>query len=240
LFAPVSAAPSPLHLTYELASLGFPVMTLEFDVNERDDSYRIDGAIRSSGVAEFFSRFRLRTESRGALSDASLLPRTYASESSSRLRHRRARVEFASDGGVVATVDPPEDPEHARPTEDLLRGSFDPLSGILQLGHIAARQGSCAARIPIFDGRRRYDLVFADGHAAEASLGGGQGELHCTIAVIKLAGFFSESDAAARADHAEVWLASLRPGAPLLPVRVEFAGTWGPIKVSLVEPASER
>jgi len=213
-------------------------MTLEFDVNERDDSYRIDGVVRSSGVADFFSRFLLHTESEGVASDASLLPRTYASDSSSRRRKRRARVNFAPDGTVVATVEPPEDPEHVRPTEQELRGSFDPLSGILQLGHVVARNGTCSARIPIFDGRRRYDVVFADGRETGALAR--RGKLHCAIEVIKLAGFSADAEPSTRVDHAEVWLAAPRPGAPFLPERVEFAGSWGPIRVSLVDPAPAR
>jgi hypothetical protein len=233
--APACAAPPSLLLTYALTSLGVPVMTLEFSVTEADDAYRIEAVIRSSGIADFVSRFVLHAESVGARSEARLRPRTYASNSTSRWRRRQTRMKFGPEGGVVATVEPPEDPAHARPGEDILRDSLDPLSGILQLGHIAARDGRCAARIPIFDGRRRYDLVFTDEPAALP--GGDRGGLHCKIAVLKLAGFSGESDEAARVDHAEAWLASVRPGAPLLPVRVEFAGTWGPIRVSLVDPA---
>jgi hypothetical protein len=206
-------------------------MTLAFDVNERDDGYRIDGTVRSSGVADFFSRFVLRTESIGLVSGTSLLPRTYKSDSASRRRRRSARVTFGSDGAVEATVDPPEDPGHVSPTEHELRGSYDPLSGILQFGHVVARHGTCAARIPVFDGRRRYDLVFADGREMRDLAG--SGKLHCAIEVIKLAGFSAVGEPDTRVDHAEVWLGVPRPGAPFLPERVEFAGSWGPIRVSL-------
>jgi len=213
-------------------------MTLDFDVVEHDGTYRVDGVVRSIGVVDLFSRFVLRTESRGLVEAAGLLPQAYASDSSSRRRNRHASVKFASDGTVAATVDPPEGPGHVRPTEQEMRGSFDPLSGILQLGHVVARRGSCAARIPVFDGRRRYDMVFADGRETPALAG--SGKLHCAIEVIKLAGFSADAEPDTRVDHAEVWLASPRPGAPFLPERVEFAGSWGPITVSLVKPSPAR
>ena len=58
--------------------------------------------------------------------------------------------------------------------------------------------------------------------------------------MIKLAGFSIDGEPDTRVDHAEVWLGVPRPGAPFLPERVEFAGSWGPVRVSLDEPQPAR
>jgi hypothetical protein len=79
--------------------------------------------------------------------------------------------------------------------------------------------------------------VFAEGDAADAPPGDRRDRLHCAIDVIKIAGFSDDTDAAAQVDHAEAWLAEVRPGTPVLPVRIEFTGTWGPVTVSLVDAA---
>jgi hypothetical protein len=233
------ALPPPLTLTYDLYSAGYPVLILEFQLNETEDSYRVAGLIRSTGIADFFMRYVLRTESEGTNGAEGLRPNLYMSDSHSRVRQRSARLQFRADGSILTSLAPPEDPSNTSPTEQQIRGSFDPLAGILQAGHIVARLGHCVARIPIFDGRRRYDLVFSDEgieHILRSDDYAYAGDARrCRIDMIKIAGFSTDPDSyGEKADRALVWLATPHPDAPPLPVRLEFTGALGPTKVWLV------
>lgn len=234
-----SVALAPLTLTYDLYSAGLPVLILEFQLNETENSYRVAGLIHSTGIADFFMRYVLRTESEGTNGSEGLHPNLYTTDSHSRVRQRSARLQFRADGSILTSLAPPEDPSHTSPTEQQIRGSFDPLAGILQAGHIVARLGNCAARMPIFDGRRRYDLVFSDEgieHIPRSDDYAYAGDARrCRIDMIKIAGFSTESDSyGEKVDRALVWLAAPHPDAPLLPVRAEFTGALGPTKVWLV------
>ena len=235
-----SATLPPLTLTYDLFSAGFPVLTLEFRVNETEGTYRVVGLVHSNGIADFFSRYVLRTESEGTVVAGGLHPNVYMSDSHSRIRHRFARLQFRADGNVLTTLAPSDDSSYTPATDQQIKGSVDPLSGILQAGYIVAQQEHCAARIPIFDGRRRYDLVFTDEgieHIPRSDDYAYAGDARrCAINMIKIAGLTTDSDSSygENADRAIVWLATLHPDAPPLPVQLEFTGSWGPMKVSLV------
>lgn len=234
-----SVALPPLTLTYDLYSAGYPVLILEFQLTETEDSYRVAGLIHSTGIADFFMRYVLRTESVGTNGAEGLHPNLYTSDSHSRVRQRSARLQFRADGSILTSLAPPEDPSHTSPTEQQIRGSFDPLAGILRAGHIVARLGHCTALIPIFDGRRRYDLVFSDEgieHISPSNDYAYAGDARrCGIDMIKIAGFSTDPDSyGEKVDRALLWLATPHPGAPPLPVRIEFTGALGPTKVWLV------
>lgn len=203
-----SVALPPLTLTYDLYSAGYPVLILEFQLNETEDSYRVAGLIHSTGIADFFMRYVLRTESEGTNGAEGPHPNLYMSDSHSRVRQRSTRLQFRADGSILTSLVPPEGLSHTSPTEQQIRGSFDPLAGILQAGHIVARLGHCAARIPIFDGRRRYDLVFSDQgieHIPPSDDYAYAGDARrCMIDMIKIAGFSTDPDFMARR-----WIARL-------------------------------
>ena len=112
-----AGAQSPtLSLTYHLYRLGVPVMMLGFEVSENDHAYRITSTIRSTGLADLFSRYRLRSLSDGVVTADGLHPEHYESDSSSRIRHRRAQLDFTVDGNVSVVLEPPEEPGTVRPT----------------------------------------------------------------------------------------------------------------------------
>ena len=131
---------------------------------------------------------------------------------------------------------------------DLVSPSYFPAIAAVELGFFK-REGLEATLELLYPVTRTYeelregrlDFVGGASHAAlYAFKDWNGGKLHCAIEVIKLAGFSADAEPSTRVDHAEVWLAAPRPGAPFLPERIEFAGSWGPIRVSLVDPAPAR
>jgi hypothetical protein len=238
LLAPRAAGtPPPLTLTYDLFSGGFPVLTLEFQVNETKDTYRVAGLVHSDGIVDFFWRYILRTESEGTVGTGELHPNVYMSDSRSLIRRRSAHLQFRADGKIMTALAPPDDSSQAAPTEQQITGSIDPLSGILQVGYMLARQNRCAGRIPIFDGRRRYDLVFIDEGVEHMPRSDDYAYVgaawRCAINVIKIAGLTTDSHGE-NVDRGIVWLAALHPDAPPLPVRFDFTSSRGPMKLLLV------
>jgi hypothetical protein len=113
------------------------------------------------------------------------------------------------------------------------------MTGLLRVSHAVARGGACAQRVPVFDGRRRYDLLFSDLGARELtpsdySLYAGPAQL-CRIRQERIGGFEVNADDKDRADEGTVWIAAVLPDTLPIPVRIEFQSSWGRSILHLVE-----
>jgi hypothetical protein len=212
-------------------------MSLSFRLEEDASAYHIAGIIRSTGLIDFFAGFVSRSESKGRVTPKGLRPLAYDSETRSHGRVRTAHLEYRDDGSIAVALTPPEDPGRPTPTAQEIAGTVDPLTTILALSRGVAEAGQCAARMPVFDGRRRYDLVLVDrgiDHLAASSAYAVSGDVRrCSVAMVKIAGFTADPGSRLHVDNAEVWLAPPLPGAPALPVKLQFSSDWGPITIRM-------
>lgn len=235
--------PPPLKLRYEAYASGFPVLTLDFTVTETAAAYEIAGHFRASGMLGWFSDYAMRGESRGTIAAGTLRPRMHESSSRSRRRERRAHLDYAGSDTILTALTP-EQSDHPPPTAQQIAGTVDPLTALLAISRAVARAGHCnGVKVPVYDGRRRYDLTLADEgtERAPASAYAPAGELRrCAVAMTKIAGFSSDRDYKPRTDHGRVWLLSPRAGVPALPQRVDFPSDWGAITVRLAQVGPAR
>ena len=153
--SPPPLDPNALTLHYAVYAGGFPILSLDFHLDEDAATYQVKGTVRAQGPLGLLSDFTLRTESQGAIAADRLRPTSHDSASRVRRKDRRAHLDFRRDGSVVAALSPPEDPGHKLPTADEVVGTVDPLTAILAIGHAVARNGSCRVKVPVYDGRRR-------------------------------------------------------------------------------------
>lgn len=230
---------APLELRYEAFALGFPVVGFDFRLDEDGAAYALDGNVRTEGLLRLIYRFNMRTDSAGSFAAGAPAPRFHEQELRIRGRDRSARLDYPGDGSVATTLIPAEDAGRPRPTPQQIRGTLDPLSALLAIGREVAEAGRCTGRFAIYDGRRRYDLVLADdgserlGRSAAYAYAG---EVRrCSVDAVKIAGFSWDQDYSPHTTSGRVWFASPRPGAPALPVRIEFGSSWGFVSVRLTE-----
>jgi hypothetical protein len=227
-----AALPAPVSLSYDLYIRGFPVLTLDFRIVETAGAYSVSGLIRTSGVADWLAGFAMRSESRGVIAAEVLHPSVHESSSHWRHNERGTHLDFAADGTVAAVVSGAEEPGVPLPTAQQTAGTLDPLTAILAIDHEIARAGSCDIRVPIFDGRRRYDLVLMDEGIERAVAPADAGAVRrCRIELVKIAGFSGRE--VARSDHGRAWVRAQGEGSPALPLRIEFDSKWGPITVRM-------
>jgi hypothetical protein len=240
---PASAAPAPpLVVRYEAYAAGFPMVAFDFRLDQTGEGYVVGGQIRSVGLLRLFYSLAMRTESEGAIAAESLHPRSHETSSRARGKDRLARLDYPGDGTVSTRLVPPDDSGRPKPTPEQIAGTIDPLTAILAIGRAVARDGRCGGRFAIFDGRRRYDLVLGDDGAEPAERAAGYaltGELRrCTAAAVKIAGFSFDQDYSPHTTNGEVWFAVPRPGAPALPVRIDFGSSWGfvTVRMTAIDP----
>ncbi len=257
--APLRVVPLKLHdrvlaLRYDVYVGGFYVFGFDASVGLDRGTYAVmlEGGTR--GLLSRFWTWRLGMSSTGAASSPSdLIPAEFDSTSEWRGKPRRTTVRFAGGGHYVIERDPPESAEDRdNEIDDVLPtslpvGTMDPIAASLAALAASGRDGTCERRIPVFDGKRRYDLIVHDGegattlHPSNFSAYTGPA-LACRIALDRISGFNARRTAHYWDDDGGnlpvIWAASLAAGLPMVPVRfmapMAIAGNVGTMVVHLV------
>jgi hypothetical protein len=236
LAAPPAAASSDrMSLLYEVYSGGFHVLNFELDLALAPESYDVTARINSAGVVGWFLAWRQTSESQGRLSPDAVSPVVHRSQAE--FRGRRRSVEIDYDAGKVGDVrvEPParEDEGRDEVPAERRREAMDPISSILSaIRRISAGQG-CGGRLPVFDGRRRYDLVLTErGRAADRPqlAGGPSGRIQCDFVYEPIAGHNRRDADPETRDKRRIQSGRVfaeRSGALIAPVRIEIDGDWG-------------
>jgi hypothetical protein len=229
-----AAEPDPIYLRFEVfGGPGVHFMTLQATVSYARETYAISAEAETRGVADLVLDLHSRLEVRGKVAAGALRPDAMRSDTHRRGADYRTRIDYRADGSVGAEVLPPSDGRVTQVTPAQMRGTIDQLTAYLVLARTIATRGSCALRLNVFDGRRRYDLEFADA-PAEALPGFGSAQA-CRMARHRIAGFPVDAGMSGANDGGTTWFARLLPGDLAIPVRLEFAGEYGKFTAELAE-----
>jgi hypothetical protein len=137
---------------------GLRVASGNFQTTIAADGYHLAGAVESRGIVELFEQVRGRTEAKGALGDAGLIPRDYVIQYASGDENKRTTIQY-SGGKITETNNEP--PLRKRGDwiplgHDDLEQAADPFSAMIlpasDLGDV------CNQTIRSFDGAMRADL----------------------------------------------------------------------------------
>ena len=207
----------------------------------RDDEYHVNSVFKTRGLLDTVVGFLLRAEAVGRIEAGRLKPVEYASSSKMRGKPRTIRVLYAKDGSVIsADTSPPDKEKRTKVTPDMMVGTVDALTSTLIVGRALEQGGTCNQRIPVFDGRRRYDLQYEDrgiqelGKSSYSAFAGPARA--CKVRQHRIAGFALDADDGEKqSDEASIWIANVLPGAPPMPVRIELDSGWGYVYVHLAE-----
>lgn len=156
------AGAEPLALRYSASWGGGPAAEIELRLEEDAAAFRNRLAIETVGLARMLSGFRAQVASEGAFR-LGVVPDSYdAIWDSRKKRAKRVNMRFVPDGdGRVAedgTFDGNDDPLLP---EALRRDVLDPLtalSAIRQLIRDGVLDERAAFHLPIYDGKRRFDV----------------------------------------------------------------------------------
>ncbi|WP_374449510.1 DUF3108 domain-containing protein [Stella sp.] len=231
-----AAAMPPVELRYDVYAAGVPALSLRLDIQVSADRYRIVADMETRGMVGFFYSWRHRGIAEGRVEDGILRPAQYRAVSDAGGTIRTATLDYAADGVVVASADPPTEAGRDPVPADLTRGSVDILTAVLAVTRRMDRSGRCDGAVPVYDGRRRYDLVFADGGADRASAMTVSAVRRCQATMRRLAGFLktlSPWDDGDEARAAAISVAVLRDDLPAVPVRLDLATPIGVARAEL-------
>ena len=212
--AAAEAWPANVRAVYDINFNGFNVGTFEFQSQAEQQSYTLLGNARLSVLLGAFT-WDGETRSFGLIVKQEPKPASFTFDFRSSLRAGSTKLGFAN--GVVTNIAhlPPEPPKpDVIPLrEQHLKGVVDPLSAIMVISR-GPSANPCDRRIPIFDGKERFDLVFSykrDMRVVEQAPSGQPEVAHvCRVKYLPIAGHKADSDTSFMAANNEIEVA-LRP-----------------------------
>lgn len=236
----LSAAPAAaetLRLGYDVHVGGVRLGRMSLETSVEGGRYRIGVAAKPGGLLGKLVKWTYAAESAGRVGGpAGVSPERFESTRTLRGKRFQAGLAYRPDGTVLPSHDPPQSEEDAAAVPPEHRpGTVDLLSASAAVSLSAEAAGDrCGTRVPVYDGRRRYDVVAAAteprriGKSDEdAFVGEAQG---CRVEIHPVSGFrkakgrgdsFWTIAADGKPRHLDLWLGRPVPGGPLVPVRLE-------------------
>lgn len=231
--------PAHVDATYKVEFNGFDIGTFKFEASMRGGRYVLDSNVNLSAMLGAF-KWKGLTRASGSLVGSTAEPSGYTFDYSSNSKSGAIKMAFR-DGNVASVTSSPPSP----PSEDLvpvesrhLSDVIDPLTAVLALTR--AKGGDpCTQRLPIFDGKQRFDLVVTsrgERPLVEKRPSGQPGMVHvCQIQYRPIAGYKSgkETEDLARTMKIEVALRPVPSANILVPHEIKIPAPVGSAKLSL-------
>jgi hypothetical protein len=235
-----------LKLGYDayVGGLHFFAFTIDFALG--NESYSILGQGESRGIARLFWRWSTRLAAGGNLDTEGVRPQLYNVDTFFRQRNLSMQLSFDENGRYAIRRTPPDTPHRAAKRKlpaTVPETSIDPLSLSFRIARSVAEGRGCNGTHFIFDGNRRYDLMFSDLGVSKLpytpySVYSGEAR-RCQFDMKRISGFreprsyirFWDED---NLDPPQIFLARVVPQMPPVPVRLEGDLNMGGLRIYLV------
>lgn len=247
--APPPSVPSReqvLKLGYNVYVGGLNIFAFTIDFTLGNEIYSLQGDGESRGMARMFWRWSTRIAAGGNIGTEGVRPQIYNVDTHSSRRDQSMQLSFDEGGKYTIRRTPPDTP-HRKAKRELPpvvpKGTLDPLTFALRLARDVDGGNGCKGTHPIFDGNRRYNLVFTDlGQSDLAptpySVFAGKAR-RCQFDMVRISGFrepreyirFWDEDSL---DPPVIWLAPIVAGLPSVPVRAHGDLNMGGLRIYLV------
>jgi hypothetical protein len=157
----VYAWPATVRAVYEVNFNGFTVGSFEFVSQSEEQSYTLTGNAHLSLLLGAFTWIG-ETRAFGLLADHTPKPAAFTFDFRANAKTGSTKIDFAN--GVVLDVrhTPPATPkpDTVPLRSQHLKGVLDPLSAVMVVAQYA-NPDPCEHRLPIFDGKERFDLLLS-------------------------------------------------------------------------------
>jgi hypothetical protein len=153
--------PATVRAAYEVNFNGFNVGTFEFEAHTEDESYSLTGNAHLTLLLGAFTWIG-ETRTFGLIDNQVPKPAAFAFDFKANSKTGSTLVDFG-DGAVLSVKhNPPPVPKSdvVPLREQHLRGVLDPLSAVLLVSNYS-NPDPCERRLPIFDGKERFDLLLS-------------------------------------------------------------------------------
>jgi len=229
--APALEAPE-LKAGYNVYAAGFHVAAVAVTFGVGPHDYDIQVNFHTAGLVSLFRHAEQRNTVVGTWDAGRPQPQQYQAIGVWRGEPRVTVIDYPHGQPLIRQLIPPQDAEREPVPLALQENSVDSLSALALLVRRVADTGHCESSARIFDGNRAIEII---AHTAgeeilaptSRSIFSGK-TLRCDFLSQTLAGFLIEDSSAydRRPLHGSVWLATLVPGEPSLPVQMQVETRW--------------
>jgi hypothetical protein len=222
-------------MDYKIYFGGISVVALEIDVERTGRAYQVFSKMRTLGLIHQFFPWTMTGYSRGRFVDGEVQPQSVGHTSNWRGNQRLMEVRYDRGRPMVTRRVPQTDKHERVPVADAdIVNTLDLSSAIIAMSLASQTAEACTGHMPVFDGRRRYDMV-AQRVGIEAVRRYGRSDvepnaLKCRVTVVRRSGHrkvAANSDAEKINRTGTVWFAPGGDGVPPAPMRIEVETPWG-------------
>jgi hypothetical protein len=237
----------PVMTTYDVYVGGLHFLTANILFQEEDGKYTTHVHAKTYGYLYHFLKWDGDIASVGKIEGDHFMPVSYRNLDTWKDKPKTTELKFDPKGNIKTEFDPPNNDQNRNEvTPEQKRGALDPATALLQMLAHVAMDKSCTLKVPVFDGKRRYDLNGEDQgveQVDESEYGTYSGPARlCDVGFSMVAGewkdreknkFWEKQNGEAGRDAFHIYLASVAPNLPELPVRLESDSAWGTIMVHM-------
>ena len=186
---------SQLQMAMTLYAGGVTLGKVDLNATIRGDQYHAVSNLQTGGVVNAFWQAEIQATSNGTVAPKTFRPALYDSFYTGRAdKKQEVSLTYDSFGPVRLYADPPYSTTGYEVTPDQQKATFDPLSAITYLvsGVGAAADNPCGVVLPVFDGRRRYNVELTKIKDTNVSMDNGLYKGHAVLCQMKykqLAGY---------------------------------------------------
>jgi hypothetical protein len=237
--ANASAGDDVVEMSFEgFGPAGVHVATTHTVIEETPASYLIQGDFETAGMGALFLSLANRSVAKGWQRGDVPHPQSFESETTRNGVLHHNHVDFSASGSPNGYFTPAPSEPVTPVAATQLPGTVDNLTAYLLVERQIAHGGGCTMRVPVYDGRHRYDLDFSDVGDAVLKPAAGQkfsGSAHeCRMVRREIGGFYVDKSHDEGASSGTIWYAPLLPEADLaVPIRMEMQTEIGDVEIYL-------
>lgn len=235
-----SASPKPdIKADYTVYIGGLRVAEGSMMATLGGETYLLENTLGSAGLAARFWDAHWTMTSTGTINEEAVRPSFFEFSSTEKRETKSREIRYDGRGVPSLTFEPSQSEEEAALiTPRLYRNTLDPVSAFLL--PVATDGNPCDRSIPIFDGKRRYDLqlTFHSETSVTTRDGGYSGEaIRCRVRVKPGDGMERGklTTSLQQRDDTWVWLAPVGDGSLYIPVRVQMRTPIGGAVLDVVK-----
>jgi hypothetical protein len=229
-----------LKAQYTISMTGVSIGQIAWLADFGENRYVTSAHGKASGVLSVLVNGEGSVVTHGIIAEARLAPSYFTFNITDDEGHSELRMNF-EDGAIKEIIgpEPPPRPDRVPVTEADRRGVSDPLTAMLipaQAGGDALASENCSRVLPVFDGRRRYNLALSFKRVDKIKIEHGFSGLIlvCGVILQPIAGYLGNSMmvkyVAGRRD-VELWYAPIAGTSFIAPIRVLMPTLIGTLEI---------
>ncbi len=230
---------SKINAKYDIKFNGFPLGNFELQSNLSRKAYSMIGSTKLSILEGLLFEWQGTTSSVGTLTKAGPQPKAFSFDFRSSKKSEQLQMQFGRNSVKSVVSQPPVIPSAMRVpvTAKHLENVVDPMSALVLLttpkGSIPSRT-ICDRKIPVFDGKERFNLVLSYRQTLPVSdfgtLGSPLSAFVCRVKYIPISGHSKTNQLASylsKSDDIEIWMLPAEKANMYFPYHISIPTPFG-------------